>query len=201
MREQEFYTISLAMDKSLVTKATSPDEVPTPGYMFNEIARITQASADACKQLEEFLMKRLKKDNVHVKLKVLRVVKHCCLQGHMTFRRDMQRHTSEVKECLGYRGTADALHGDALNKAVRDAAQEVMTAIFDTTTQSEQLQNSGRMQAFGSNTGPVGCGGGAGSDEQCTSEVDCIVTLRKKMSEVTTNVCDHSPYGCPYGGP
>ena len=37
------------MDKSLVTKATSPDEVPTPGYMFNEIARITHASADACK--------------------------------------------------------------------------------------------------------------------------------------------------------
>ena len=38
-----------AMDKSMVTKATSPDEVPTPGYMFNEIARITQSSADACK--------------------------------------------------------------------------------------------------------------------------------------------------------
>ena len=38
-----------AMDKSLVTKATSPDEIPTPGYMFNEIARITQSSADACK--------------------------------------------------------------------------------------------------------------------------------------------------------
>ena len=37
------------MDKSLVTKATSPDEVPTAGYMFNEIARITQSSADACK--------------------------------------------------------------------------------------------------------------------------------------------------------
>ena len=62
------------MDKSLCTKATSPDEVPTPGYMFNEIARITHASADACKALEEFLLKRLKKDNVHVKLKSLRVI-------------------------------------------------------------------------------------------------------------------------------
>ena len=112
----------------------------------------------ACKQLEDFLMKRLKKDNVHVKLKVLRVVKHCCLQGHATFRRDMQRHTSEVKEALNYRGAADPLHGDALNKAVRDAAQEVMTAIFDTTTASKRLQNSGRMQAFGSNMTPGACG-------------------------------------------
>ena len=93
------------MDKSLVTKATSPDEIPTPGYMFNEIARITQSSADACKQLIDFLIKRLKKDSVHVKLKVLRVIKHCCAQGHATFRRDMQRHTTEIKECLGARAS------------------------------------------------------------------------------------------------
>ena len=75
--------------------------------------------------LEDFLLKRLKKDSVHVKLKVLRVIKHCCLQGHATFRRDMQRHVTEIKECLAYRGAADPLHGDALNKAVRDMAQEV----------------------------------------------------------------------------
>ncbi len=100
------------MDKSLVTKATSPDEVPTPGYMFNEISRITQSSADACKQLIDFLLKRLKKDNVHVKLKVLRVIKHCCLQGHATFRRDMQRYTTDIKECLSARcNAASTLRG------------------------------------------------------------------------------------------
>lgn len=89
------------MDKSLVSKATSPEEDPTPGYMYNEISRITHVSADACKHLEEFLLKRLKKDNVHQKLKVLRVIKHCCKQGHATFRRDMQRQIGEVKPCLG----------------------------------------------------------------------------------------------------
>ena len=41
------------------SKATSADEVPTPGYMYNEIARITHASAAASKQLEEYLIKRL----------------------------------------------------------------------------------------------------------------------------------------------
>ena len=65
------------MDKSLVSKATADSAEPTPGYMFNEIARITHASVDACLQLENFLLKRLKKDSVHVKLKVLRVIKHC----------------------------------------------------------------------------------------------------------------------------
>ncbi len=89
------------MDRSLCAKATSPDDVPTPGYMFNEIARITQASSEACKQLLDYLLKRLKKDHVQVKIKTLRVMKHCCQQGHATFRRDLQRHTQEIKNCLG----------------------------------------------------------------------------------------------------
>ena len=50
------------MDKSLVSKATADSAEPTPGYMFNEIARITHASVDACLQLENFLLKRLKKE-------------------------------------------------------------------------------------------------------------------------------------------
>ena len=70
------------MDKSLVSKATADSAEPTPGYMLNEIARITHASVDACLQLENFLLKRVKKDSVHVKLKVLRVIKHCCQHGH-----------------------------------------------------------------------------------------------------------------------
>ena len=145
------------MDKSLCTKATSPDEVPTPGYMYNEVARITHASADAATALKDFLLKRLKKDNPHVKAKTLRLIKHCCMQGHGTFKRDMQRHTTEVKECLSYRGTPDALHGDTYNKQVRDMAQEAMAAIFD-TTQADPNVTAGRMQGFGGGTAG---GGGA----------------------------------------
>ena len=94
------------MDKSLVSKATADSAEPTPGYMFNEIARITHASVDACLQLEKFLLKRLKKDSVHVKLKVLRVIKHCCQHGHATFRREMpaahDRHQG-MPECVLHR--------------------------------------------------------------------------------------------------
>ena len=89
------------MDKSLVNKATSADDQPTPGYMYNEIARITHASAEASKQLEEYLIKRLKKDNVHQKLKCLKVISACAKMGHATFRRDMTRQTGEIKLCLG----------------------------------------------------------------------------------------------------
>lgn len=149
------------MDRSLCAKATAENEQPTPGYMYNEIARITHASVDACRQLEEYLIKRLQKDSVHVKLKALRVIKHCCLHGHMTFRRDMQSKTMAIKEMMQYRGAADPLHGDNLNRAVRETAQEVMNAVFDSTTPSEQLLNAGRLQGFGSESGP---GTGPGGD-------------------------------------
>ena len=94
---------------------------------------------------------------MHVKLKVLKIIKHCCMSGHATFRRDMQRSTQEIKECLQYRGTPDPLHGDSLNKQVREMAQEVMTSIFDT---SVQQQSAAPMQGFGSGSmGQPGPGG------------------------------------------
>ena len=172
------------MDKSLVSKATSADEVPTPGYMFNEIARITHASSDACHQLEAFLLKRLNKDNVHQKYKVLKVMKHCCTHGHMTFRRDMQRETTAIKACLSYRGTPDPMHGDTLNKAVRDMAQEVMNAVFDTSTASEQLHSAGRMQGFGSEGG--GGGGKRGKNEGGEEPVGAKL-LRILISQIRQN--------------
>ncbi|KOO34393.1 ap-4 complex accessory subunit tepsin-like protein [Chrysochromulina tobinii] len=122
------------MDKSLCTKATSPDEVPTPGYLYNEISGITKASADACKQLIDFLVKRLKKDNVHVKIKTLH-----------------------------FRGDADPLHGDALNKQVRDLGQECMTAIYDTSQPVENMTTAGRIQGLGCNGAPSTCGASASS--------------------------------------
>ena len=46
------------------------------------------------------------------------------------FRREMQRHAVAVRQLLHYKGQLDALKGDALNKAVRDTAQETISAIF-----------------------------------------------------------------------
>ena len=94
------------MDKSLVSKATTADDSATPGYMYREIAKITFVSVDASGQLRDFLLKKLKSSNVHQKIKALKVMKHCCQNGHATFRRYLQRCTGEIKECLG---TAQAL--------------------------------------------------------------------------------------------
>lgn len=49
------------MDKSLLNRATSTDDAPTPGYLYGEIARMTQHSYETCLKTMEFLMARVKK--------------------------------------------------------------------------------------------------------------------------------------------
>lgn len=63
----------------------------------------------------------------------------------------MQRHSVAVRQLFHYKGQIDPLKGDALNKAVRDAAHEAISAIFaeedSKTAPAEDL--SKRIQGFG----------------------------------------------------
>ena len=90
------------MDSKLVLKATSKEEAPTPGYLLNDIARITQASDEASHKLEDFLLKRLVKEtHPQIVLKTLRAAKYCCENGHPSFRRGIQRRVTELRPFLG----------------------------------------------------------------------------------------------------
>ena len=88
------------MDRSLMSRATSSDDAPTPAYLYNEIAKATTQSYDVSQKIQEFLMTRLKKKNANVKYKCLVIIKNCCRMGRADFKRDMQRNTDAIKECL-----------------------------------------------------------------------------------------------------
>eukprot|EP00930_Biecheleria_cincta_P018669 TRINITY_DN1445_c1_g1_i1.p1 TRINITY_DN1445_c1_g1~~TRINITY_DN1445_c1_g1_i1.p1 ORF type:complete len:940 (-),score=270.28 TRINITY_DN1445_c1_g1_i1:73-2892(-) len=147
------------MDRSVLNKATSADDIPTPGYLYTEIAKSTFADITACQQLADYLLKKLERDNPHVKLKVLKIIKHVCEQGKPDFRRAIQKKAELVKACLQYRGTPDPLKGDAPNKAVREEADVAVKAVFssDSSTNAYGIPTSTgqKMQGFGSE-GPGG---------------------------------------------
>ncbi|CAI8599321.1 unnamed protein product [Vicia faba] len=46
------------------------------------------------------------------------------------FIREMQRHSVAIRQLLHYKGQPDPLKGDALNKAVRDTANEAVSVMF-----------------------------------------------------------------------
>ncbi|MFS8024888.1 putative AP-4 complex accessory subunit Tepsin [Helianthus anomalus] len=54
----------------------------------------------------------------------LRVIKYAVGKSGVEFRREMQRNSVAVRQLVHYKGQPDPLKGDALNKSVRETAQE-----------------------------------------------------------------------------
>lgn len=118
------------MDKNMLARATSYDDNPTPGYMYGEISKMTLISYEVCRQLTDYLIARLKKNNHNVKYKCLMIIKHVCRTGRPEFKRDMQRQTEPIRDCLQYRGPPDPLRGDTIYKKVHEVAKEALDAIY-----------------------------------------------------------------------
>mmetsp|Transcript_56362 Transcript_56362/g.132144 ORF Transcript_56362/g.132144 Transcript_56362/m.132144 type:complete len:774 (-) Transcript_56362:135-2456(-) len=159
------------VDRALLNKATSADDTPTPGYMYGEIAKATFSDINASQQLADYLLKKLERDNPHVKLKVLRIIRHVCDQGKHDFRRSIQKKAELVKQCQQYRGTPDPLKGDAPNKAVREEADVCLKSVFSSDASTDafgrSIDQGRKMQGFGSdasggNMGGSSFGGGSG---------------------------------------
>jgi hypothetical protein len=81
------------VDRALLSRATSSEDHPTPGYMYGEIAKMSLVSYDTCKELEDYLINKVKKSNHNTKHKALLIIKHVCRHGRADFKRDMQRMT------------------------------------------------------------------------------------------------------------
>nr|CCA20332.1 conserved hypothetical protein [Albugo laibachii Nc14] len=139
------------MDKALLTRATSKEDAPTPGYIYGEIARMTQHSYDTSIKVMDFMISRVKNKHHTIKYKALQVIKHICREGRADFKREMQRHIPVIKECLQFRGPPDPLKGDEYYRRVREAAKECLDAIYDTDTATGlgSMGISARIQGVG----------------------------------------------------
>ncbi|XP_029783937.1 AP-4 complex accessory subunit tepsin isoform X2 [Suricata suricatta] len=86
----------------ILLKGTSDDDVPCPGYLFEEIAKISHESLGSSQCLLEYLLNRLHSGSGRVKL----------------------------KEAAVFSGPPDPLHGNSLYQKVRAAAQDLGSALF-----------------------------------------------------------------------
>ena len=83
---------------SLISKALSGGEAPTPGYLFKEIAQTTYTSRDACVRGVKKLVAALRSNDPNARLKALLVIKHAAPAGDAFFRRLLQQEVQAVKE-------------------------------------------------------------------------------------------------------
>ncbi|KAL5757832.1 hypothetical protein ACOSP7_020443 [Xanthoceras sorbifolium] len=135
----------------MIDAATSDEDKVAPVYKLEEICELLRsAHASIVKEVSDFVLKRLEHKSPIVKLKALRLIKYCVGKSGVEFRREMQRHSVAVRQLLHYKGQSDPLKGDAPNKAVREMAQEAMSAIFSEENKPAPAQDlNKRIEGFG----------------------------------------------------
>ncbi|XP_041829520.1 AP-4 complex accessory subunit tepsin isoform X2 [Melanotaenia boesemani] len=111
-------------------KATADDENPCPGYLFQEIGKISHESLGCGQCLLEYLLERLQVESCHVKLKVLKIFVHLCGHGSNHFLTELRRNSTFIQQASVYSGPPDPIHGTALYQKVRNTAQEVARLLF-----------------------------------------------------------------------
>ncbi|GBG77822.1 hypothetical protein CBR_g25753 [Chara braunii] len=152
----------------MIEGATSDDHDVTPVYKLEEISELLRTSpGDVVGEITDHLMKRLDHKSPVVKQKVLRVMKFVVGKGGPELKIEIQRHSATIRSLCHYRGNPDPLRGDALNKAVRDAAHDAIQAMFTEAQKGGGSLDGGsglgkRLQGFGSAGEGIGIGGGIG---------------------------------------
>ncbi|CAM9640071.1 unnamed protein product, partial [Choristocarpus tenellus] len=152
------------MDRSLLAKATSNDESPTPGYLFGEIASMTHANFEACRQLENYLLTRIKKNNHNIKRKCLQIIKHVCMKGRSDFKMTMRREAEVIKACLAFTGPPDPLRGEEIYRRVREIAKETLDAIYSDAPSERSSSMGGQRYSSGNRIEGFGSGLDQGTD-------------------------------------
>uniref|UniRef100_A0A3Q3VNK0 AP-4 complex accessory subunit Tepsin VHS/ENTH-like domain-containing protein n=1 Tax=Mola mola TaxID=94237 RepID=A0A3Q3VNK0_MOLML len=108
---------------SIHTGHKGDDENPCPGYLFQEIGKISHESSGYGQCLLEHLLERLQVESCHVKLKVLKIFIHLCSHGSNQFLTELRRNSTFIQQASVYSGPPDPIHGTALYQKVRNTAQ------------------------------------------------------------------------------
>ncbi|KAF6097609.1 TEPSIN adaptor related protein complex 4 accessory protein [Phyllostomus discolor] len=98
----------------VLLKGTSDDDAPCPGYLFEEIAKISHESPGSSQCLLEYLLSRLHGGSGRVKLKVLKILLHLCGHGSPSFLLTLKRNPAYIQEASVFTGPPDPLHGNSL---------------------------------------------------------------------------------------
>ncbi|KAI4325307.1 hypothetical protein MLD38_030719 [Melastoma candidum] len=134
----------------MIDGATTDDDKLAPVYKLDEICDLLRSSnGGIVREVSELLSKRLEHRSPLVKQKALRLIKYAVGKSGPDFRREMQARVTTIRPLVSYKGQMDLVKGDAVNKAVRDTAQEAISAIFSQPENKSSSDLNRRIRGFG----------------------------------------------------
>ncbi|XP_045693475.1 AP-4 complex accessory subunit tepsin isoform X2 [Phyllostomus hastatus] len=191
----------------VLLKGTSDDDAPCPGYLFEEIAKISHESPGSSQCLLEYLLSRLHGGSGRVKLKVLKILLHLCGHGSPSFLLTLKRNPAYIQEASVFTGPPDPLHGNSLYQKVRAAAQDLGSALFsDSPAPAPAPQAPGALPpaGMGAQSRPLSTlqGFGYSQDQGRTGSAgEAFLSTIQKAAEVVANAVRPGPEGPGTQGP
>ncbi|XP_027523313.1 AP-4 complex accessory subunit tepsin isoform X3 [Corapipo altera] len=185
----------------VLLRGTADDDTPCPGYLFEEIAKISHESPGSSQCLLEHLLTRLQSSSCHVKLKVLKILLHTCSQGSPQFVLQLKRNAGFIREAAVFSGPPDPLHGNSLNQKVRAAAQDLASVLFSDVPLPQSLALPARPPAptgMGSSPSPCGSlqGFGFSSDRSSPASTgEALLSSLQRAAEAVAQAVLPAPGG------
>ncbi|ANQ09492.1 Uncharacterized protein PCOAH_00045190 [Plasmodium coatneyi] len=179
------------MNRLVLNKATSSNDEPTPGYLYNEISQMAFCSKESMNLVGEYLLKKLQRTDINVKLKTLKILKHLCDNKRSDFRNFLKKKIEIIKDCQACNIVHDELKGETPSMLVRKEASDLVKLIYSydaaeadgksASNNSQEMMKNNRIQGFGN------------------SHFERNNTANSGMhSNVHSSV--HNSYGIPAGG-
>ncbi|NWR82402.1 AP4AT protein, partial [Furnarius figulus] len=182
----------------VLLRGTADDDTPCPGYLFEEIAKISHESPGSSQCLLEHLLTRLQSSSCHVKLKVLKILLHTCSQGSPQFVLQLKRNAGFIREAAVFSGPPDPLHGNSLNQKVRAAAQDLASVLFSDAPLPQPLALAPAPAGMGSSPSPCGSlqGFGFSSDRSGPASTgEALLSSLQRAAEAVAQVVLPAPGG------
>lgn len=130
------------MNRLILNKATSSNDEPTPGYLYNEITQMTFCSKESLGLVGEYLLKKLQRTDLNVKLKTLKIMKHLCDKKRADFRNFLKKKMDIIKECQQCNIVNDELKGETPSMLVRKEATDLIKLIYSYDATENVMKSS-----------------------------------------------------------
>ncbi|XP_069192009.1 AP-4 complex accessory subunit Tepsin isoform X2 [Procambarus clarkii] len=132
----------------LLNKATTDNDTPIPGYIFEEIIKLSHHSSGHRQHLVDFLLSRLQSSTWPGKQK------HTCSRGHQGVRVYLRGKDGELRRAAASGGPPDPVLANTPQLFLSSAIQELLALLFDSRVmKDDEIWMAGKDNSEGSASG------------------------------------------------
>jgi len=126
----------------LLKKATSSNEQPTPGYIYQVLVEFSFESSENSRHLAKYLNTRLQRPSAHGVLKTMKTMKQLVENGSREFRKALRENDEHIKGATDYGSQGGKYIGTEVLEQIRILSQEILSELFD----QEAVEADGRIE-------------------------------------------------------